>query len=118
MTLLSCIYFYSFLHGIDPQITKAVIQVESSGNPVAVGGKGDSGLMQIRHKYVPETQLQLFNPCTNVKRGTKLLSEAMKRCKHKAEMTWIVCYNVGIAGGSRIKWPKKFPYYKKVVSKL
>lgn len=118
MTLLSCIYFYSFLNGVNPLITKAVIAVESSGNSVAVGGKDDSGLMQIRAKYVPETQLQLFNPCTNVKRGTKLLAEAMRRCRHKADLTWINCYNLGVTGGSKLKHPKLWPYYKKVVSKL
>lgn len=119
MTLLSCIYFYSFLNGIDPQITKAVIQVESNGNPYALSkDKHDGGLMQIRKKYVPETMRQLFNPCTNVKRGTALLKQAMDKCKHKAENTWLVCYNVGVAGGNRIRWPKKFPYYKKVMSKV
>lgn len=119
MSLLSCIYFYSFLHGIDPQITKAVIEVESNGNPYALSrDRKDGGLMQIRAKYVPESMPQLFNPCTNVKRGTKLLADAMRRCKHKAEMTWLVCYNVGIVGGNRIRYPKKFPYYIKVTAKI
>lgn len=119
MTLLSCIYFYSFLHGVDPLITQAVIKVESNGNPYALSpDKKDGGLMQVRQKYVPETMLQLLNPCANVKRGTKLLAQAMKRCRHKADLTWLVCYNAGITGGSRIKWPKKFSYYIKVVSKL
>lgn len=118
-TLASCILFYSFLNGVDPRITEAVIKVESDGNPLALSpDKKDSGLMQIRTKYVPETRLQLFNPCTNVKRGTEILKQAMNRCKHKAELTWINCYNLGISGGSRIKWPKKFPYYLKVTAGL
>lgn len=118
MTLLSCIYFYSFLNGIDPRITQAVIKVESSGNPYALGSLGDSGLMQIRHKFVPESKMQLFQSCTNVKRGTALLKQAMNKCKHKIDNTWINCYNLGISGGSRLKYPKKWPYYKKIVSKL
>lgn len=118
MTLASCILFYSFLNQVDYRITTAVINVESSGNPMAVGKLDDSGLMQIRSKFVPETQQQLFNPCTNVKRGTKLLAEAMKKCVHKLDNTWLVCWNVGVAGGRKIKHPKKFPYYKKIVGQL
>jgi soluble lytic murein transglycosylase-like protein len=117
MTLLSCIYFYSFLNGISPQITQAVISVESNNNNFAVSRDGkDFGLMQIRQKYVPQTKLQLLNPCANVKIGTEILAEAKRRCKHKADNTWLTCYNVGVAGARRIKWPKKFPYYLKVMA--
>ena len=119
MTLYSCILFYSFLNGVDPQITKAVIEVESNGNPMAVSRDGkDQGLMQIRKMYVSESKLQLLNPCTNIKRGTALLAEAMKKCKHQADNTWLTCFNAGIAGGRKIKHPKKFPYYLKVLAKL
>jgi soluble lytic murein transglycosylase-like protein len=115
MVLASCILFYSMMNGIDPRITNAVISTESNGNPFALSkDRKDGGLMQIRIKYAPETRLQLFQSCTNVKRGTELLKQAMDKCKHKAENTWLVCYNVGLTGGSRIRWPKKFPYYKKV----
>jgi soluble lytic murein transglycosylase-like protein len=119
MTLLSCIYFYSFLNGINPQITQAVISVESNGNPFALSkDRLDGGLMQIRMKYVSESKLQLLQSCTNVRRGTELLKQAMLNCKHKAENTWLVCYNAGLAGGSRLKHPKKFSYYKKVTARL
>lgn len=118
-TLLSCIYFYSFLNGVDPQITKAVIKTESNGNPFALSAdRKDGGLMQIRMKYVPESKLQLFQSCTNVRRGTELLKQAMLKCKHKADNTWLTCYNAGLAGGSRIRFPRKFSYYKKVTARL
>lgn len=118
MTLYSCILFYSFLSGIDPSISQAIIKVESNGNIMAVGTKGDSGLMQVRHKLVPESQLQLFNPCTNVRRGIAILKKAKDKCKHKLNNTWLVCYNLGIAGGSRIKHPSSFIYYKKVMAAM
>lgn len=114
----SCILFYSLLAGIDPQITQAVIQVESRGNPFAVGKLGDSGLMQIRHKFVPETQQQLFQGCTNIKRGVELLKQAKEKCKHKLNNTWLVCYNVGIKGGQKIRHPSSFIYYKKVIMEM
>lgn len=104
------------MSGIDPALTKAVIKVESNGNPFALSkDRQDSGLMQIRAKYVPESKLQLMQSCTNVKRGIELLKIARKKCKHTIDNTWIVCFNTGIRGGSRIKYPKKFPYYKKVM---
>lgn len=118
MTLFSCVLFYSMLSGIDPEITNAVIKVESNGNTFAVGKNQDSGLMQIRHPLVPETQQQLFNPCTNIRRGVTLLKKAKDRCTHKLNNTWLVCYNLGITGGSRIKYPSSFIYYKKVMAAM
>lgn len=116
--LASCVLFYSFLAGIDPNLTNAVIQVESRGNPFAVGKLDDSGLMQIRHKFVPETQQQLFQGCTNIKRGVALLKQAREKCKHKLDNTWLVCYNLGTKGGAKIRYPSKFIYYKKVMQEL
>lgn len=114
----SCVLFFSLLNGIDPSVTNAVIATESAGQPLAVGAGKDFGLMQVRAKYVPWSKLQLLNPCTNVMVGTALLAKAKERCIHKLDKTWLVCFNAGIAGGKRIKFPKKFPYWKKVVAKL
>lgn len=116
--IASCVLFYSFLAGIDPSITNAVIQVESKGNPFALGRNQDSGLMQVRHQFVPETQQQLFQGCTNVKRGIELLKKAREKCKHKLNNTWLVCYNVGNKGGDKIKYPSSFIYYKKVMEEM
>lgn len=118
MTLTSCILFWSFMNGIPPQITEAVISVESQGNPYAKGSLDDSGLMQIRAKYVPESAQQLYQSCTNVMRGTELLRLAREKCKHTVDNTWLNCYNLGIAGGSKLKYPKKWRYYKKFVGKI
>lgn len=116
--IASCVLFYSLLAGIDPRITNAVIQVESNGNPFALGKLGDSGLMQVRHQFVPETQQQLFQGCTNVRRGVELLKQAKEKCRHKLNNTWLVCYNVGIKGGQKIRHPSKFIYYKKVMQEM
>lgn len=119
MTLYSCILFYSFMSGIDPALTQAVIKVESNGNPYALSpDKMDGGLMQIRIKYVPETKLQLFQSCTNVQRGVLILKNAKDKCKLCIDKTWVIGYNLGIAGAKRIKHPKKFPYYKKIMGAM
>jgi soluble lytic murein transglycosylase-like protein len=116
--LQSCVLFFSLLNGIDPKITNAVIATESSGNPLALGSLGDSGLMQIRHVFVPESQRQLFNPCTNVMVGTRLLRQAKEKCFHQVDKTWLICYNLGTRGAKKIRFPKKFAYYSKVMGKI
>lgn len=118
MVLQSCILFWSLINGIDPSVTEAVIKVESNYNQFALGKHGDSGLMQIRHKYVPETKLQLFNSCTNVMRGTELLRKAKEKCKHTVDNTFVVCYNLGITGGSKLRYPKKWRYYTKIKGEI
>jgi soluble lytic murein transglycosylase-like protein len=113
--MYSCILFFSLLNGLDPAFTQSVITVESRGNPFAMGSLDDTGLLQIRAKFVPETSLQLMQPCTNVMRGTQLLGDLKK--KHKGvDRTWINCYNLGSRGCRRLKHPKKFAYYKKVMA--
>lgn len=118
-TLLGCIYFYSFLSQVNPQITLAVIETESNGNPFALSpDRKDGGLMQVRMKYAPESPAQLFQSCTNVKRGTELLKQAMNKCIHKLDNTWVICFNTGLRGGAKIKHPKKFPYFLKITARL
>lgn len=118
MTLLSCIVFYSQLHGIDPRITQAVIKTESNWNTQAVGLLNEQGLMQVRPEHVPVSIAQLRDPCTNIKYGTLILKRAMEKCKHQAENTWVTCYNMGVAGARKLKHPKLSPYYKKIVSSM
>ena len=117
-SLLSCIYFYSALNQIDPRITHAVISVESNWNTQAVGTLNEQGLMQVRPEHVPVSIAQLRDPCTNIKYGTAILKRAMNKCKHQLDNTWVLCFNLGLAGGKKIKHPKKYPYYLKIVSKL
>jgi soluble lytic murein transglycosylase-like protein len=106
------------MHGLNPVLTNAIIQVESRENPFSIGSHGDSGLMQIRHQFVPETQLQLLNSCTNIERGVQLLKKAKQDCIHKANNTWVICYNLGIKGARKIKYPSSFIYYKKVMNAM
>ena len=67
--------------GLPPAIADAVIRVESSFNPHAVGGVGEVGLMQVR----PETAAMLgfsggvtdlFGPETNILYGVRYLARA------------------------------------------
>lgn len=104
--------------GIKPETAVAVARTESSLNPLAIGPVGEVGLFQVRPEYSKFSVEELKNPVINITEGLRILSEAKKRCKHQAERAWLVCYNVGVAGGARIKYPKKFKYYIKVMNRI
>lgn len=106
------------VYNIDPVVAKAVVKVESNYNPNAQGAVGEVGLFQIRPEYSRLTEEQLTHPILNIHEGLRKLSKAKRLCKHTEEKTFVVCYNAGITGGSRIKHPKLFPYYKKVMSEI
>lgn len=104
--------------GINPETAVAVARQESSLNPSAIGPVGEVGLFQVRPEFSKFTAEELKNPVINITEGLRILSEAKKRCKHQIDKTWLTCYNLGITGASRIKYPKKFPYYINVMNKL
>jgi len=65
-------------HGIDWRWIAAVIAVESSGEPHALGNAREIGLMQIlpsTGQLLGYSQRELWNPATNIKAGSRYLSE-------------------------------------------
>lgn len=62
-------------HGLQPQLVRSVIQVESDYNPHAVSPKGALGLMQL----IPETARRFgvtdaFDPAENIQGGVRYLA--------------------------------------------
>lgn len=85
---------YSAHHALDPNLVKAVIQVESAGNPNALSPKGAAGLMQL----MPETAAELgasdrFDPEQNIASGTRYLRGLMDQFKSTEVALW--AYNAG-----------------------
>lgn len=85
---------------VPARIVQAIIQVESGGDPQAIGAAGEIGLMQL----MPPTAAQmgyrgsrsgLFDPRTNIHYGTKYLAWQMKR--YRELTTAIAAYNSGTA---------------------
>lgn len=111
--LLSAIMHYATHYKLEPKLVQAVIKQESNFNQYAIGPIGEVGYMQVRPEYSKEANL--FDTRVNVKEGVRLLAEARKKCTHKQDYTFLVCYNAGLTGGSRIKNPKDTNYYKKVM---
>ena len=113
--ILSSIILYSQLFGIDPRLAISVARVESRMNSNAVGSLGEIGLFQVRPEYVDVSKDDLYNPTTNIITALKIMTDVKKRCKYKSNFTWLVCYNRGVTGGSKVRNPLVDSYYKKVM---
>ncbi|MCA9410254.1 MAG: lytic transglycosylase domain-containing protein [Candidatus Omnitrophica bacterium] len=86
--------------GVDPLLVRAIIEVESRGNPKATSRSGAKGLMQL----MPQTASALgvkdpYNPEQNIRGGVKYLGYLMKQFAHVAwpdRMGHVVAaYNAG-----------------------
>ncbi len=108
------IVFYSLVNGIDPSISFRLANVESGLNPNALSKTQDGGVFQLNSKYYKfHNPKWIFNTDTNIALGIRTLSELKKTCKHKLNNTYIICYNLGKRGASKIKNPSSQTYYKK-----
>lgn len=82
-------------HGIDANLIRAVIKVESNYKPRAVSPAGAGGLMQLtastaRHLGV----IDRFNPHQNIYGGTRYLKQLLKEFDGNMELA-LAAYNAG-----------------------
>ncbi len=80
---------------LDPALVRAIIQVESSGNPWAVSQKGAIGLMQV----IPETGRKLgannlYDPQENLEAGVKYLKSLLDSYRGNLALS-LAAYNAG-----------------------
>ena len=81
-------------HKVETDLIKAIIQVESGGDPLAVSSAGAAGLMQL----MPITAKELgvtdrFDPEQNIESGTRYLRGLMDRFGSTELALW--AYNAG-----------------------
>lgn len=113
--IIKLITYYSLQYGIDPKVALSVAQIESRFNPNAIGSTFDIGVFQLNPKSFPKyTQKQLLDPKINIELGIKYLAKMQKECKHKEDINWLTCYNMGAKKAKTIRYPNLFPYIKKV----
>lgn len=108
---------YSALHGLDPDLVRAVIAVESDGDPLAVSARGAAGLMQL----MPGTAAQLgvediFDPEQNIASGTRYLRTLLDRFRSVEVALW--AYNAGPGAVKRNRMPAETETYVPKVLKL
>lgn len=116
--LIQYIIVTASLYQVSPEIAVSVAMVESNLNPEAIGSLGEIGLFQVRPEFSELTREQLRNPYKNIEEGLRILQHAKKKCLHKSDYDFLVCYNAGVAKGNKIKAPKQFAYIKKISRKL
>lgn len=81
--------------GIDPKLVKAIIQVESNWDPLAISRKGAMGLMQL----IPATAarfgaLDIFDPKQNIEAGTQYLRFLLDTFRGDLHLS-LAAYNAG-----------------------
>lgn len=93
--LQSLIQSHATQNGVEPDLIRQIIQVESGFNPQAVSNKGAQGLMQL----MPETARDMgvsdpFDPDQNIGGGTKYLAQLLQ--SHNGDLTKaLASYNAG-----------------------
>lgn len=103
-------------YGIDPKVAMSIATVESNISHNAVGSAGELGAFQLLPSAFPKmTKHQLLDPKNHVRTALKHLKFMKDQCHHCDDYTWVVAYNTGLRGSTRIQYPKKFKYYKKFI---
>lgn len=109
---------YAQKHKVDPELVKALINVESGFDPQAVSKKGAMGLMQL----MPETADSLgvsnpFNVDDNLDGGVSLLSDLLKKYSGDIDLA-LAAYNAGPGQVKKYSGVPPFPETQNYIRKI
>jgi soluble lytic murein transglycosylase-like protein len=114
----SLIAKHAAANGLDPDVVRAVVQQESSGNPRDVSAAGAQGLMQL----MPETGRMYgvtdpFDPEQNIAAGTRHLSNLMREFGNDLP-TALAAYNAGSGAVRKAGGIPNYPETKDYVRRI
>ncbi len=107
-------------HGIDPDLIKAIIRVESNFNPGAVSRKGAQGLMQLMPATAADHAVtDVFDPAQNIAGGVRYLRKLLDLFGGDLRLA-LAAYNAGENAVLRYHgippYPETQQYVRKVVA--
>ena len=114
----SLISKHAVANGLDPDVVRAMVQQESSGNPRDISGAGARGLMQL----MPATSKMYgvtdpFDPEQNISAGTRHLSNLMREFNNDLPNA-LAAYNAGSGAVKRAGGIPNYPETKDYVRKI
>ena len=109
-------------HGVDPNLVRSVVKVESNFNPNAVSRKGAMGLMQLMPATAQELGVQdPFDPAESLLSGARFLKQLLARFGGDTALA-LGAYNAGPGrveeSGGVPRIPETMRYVQQILSRL
>lgn len=116
--IVGLIDFHAQRRGISEALVKAVIHVESSGNPFARSRSGACGLMQLMPITAEEMGVNnVFDPDENIAGGTGYLAKMLERFDGDKKLA-LAAYNAGPNAVRKYRGVPPYPETRRYVERV